>query len=278
MDHFQRQQLLLDAGDLAVGDTIRSQCPACHGGLNNDAAFVVTREAEGLVFICHRASCGFAGRMDMHGQAPAAASRKKPKTVKRIADAQKLPDGICEWFWKKFHLPSSELIWQQGVSWSPDKQRVLFPVRGIRGDFVGWWGRLYRELFTAEQWEEKKHLPKVVAYYERPDEFTVNYPIGVTKRNPVVLVEDYVSALKLWSVGVYAVALGGTHVQDKAVIELAEQFDLVRVALDDDAWITGLNMWKQLAPFFYDVRAVPVPCDPKDMNDYQLQEFIQEVE
>lgn len=278
MNNFQKQELLLEAGDLAVGESARLQCPECHGGLNNDAAFVVTREQEGMVFICHRASCGFAGRMDMHGNAPAPASRKKPKTIKRVDDATKLPDGIAEWIWKRFNLPSSAILWEQGVMWSPEKQRVLFPVRGIRGDFVGWWGRLYKELFTAEQWEHKKHLPKVVAYYERPDAFTVNYPVGIAPYDPVVIVEDYMSAARLWTEGFYAVALGGTHIQDKAIVELAERFRHVRVVLDEDAWNKCVSMSHQLGPFFQRCFPVPIPCDPKDMDGYKMKELTDRLE
>lgn len=59
--------LLLDKGievdDLSFG-THRAICPECNGGSSNEKSFAVTLYEEGVaLFICHRATCEYTGRV-----------------------------------------------------------------------------------------------------------------------------------------------------------------------------------------------------------------------
>lgn len=272
MDQMQIQELVIEGEDLPDGESMRTQCPSCAGGLSGERSFVLTREDNYLWFVCHRASCGEAGRFRMSG--PPVPSQRKPKTRKTIDDAVRLPDGIHDWLCMRFQLDGEQIV-RQGVQWSPAKQRVMFPVRGLRGDFVGWWGRHYDELFTMDQ-QDLRGRPKVVAYYERPDNFTLNYPVG-SLSDTVVLVEDYVSMLRFLQNGVYCVALGGTHLQDRAMVELAEAgFDKAEVVLDNDAWSKGIQIARQLSGLV-PARPLYVQADPKDMTQTQMQDILEKI-
>jgi hypothetical protein len=114
--------------------------------------------------------------------------------------------------------------------------------------------------------------PKAINYLESAKEVPMSWHIPSDRRmiehTHVVLVEDIISAMRIQSLGVTAVALMGCSLSDARVRELQQNYRLKCTwAPDPDAIGTALKHTQKYGPAFQDLRVVFLDCDAKDYYD-----------
>lgn len=274
----------LGAVDIAVGETSRDiACPSC----GHDKDFTVSRTREGILYHCYRAKCG------IRGFAPTIASsitsrkkgkKKKPKTHMR--PLARLPAGICRWITQKYNIPSDEIL-DNHFKWDYTVNYLYMPIYNSIGYEIGACIKRLPERFcrkdTNKEYYETQN--KVVHYWFNDNAVKLHYPPRVKSSlhdKPVVLVEDTLSAIRV-SQFAPAIALLGHNISDSMIKDIRQHTRRVILALDKDTWYmrkrgllpTPLYFKKKFGLFFDEFRIVQVPCDPKSMDDKQIQEMIQ---
>lgn len=228
-----------------LGTTLRDICPKCGGGMEREKSLSVTLDEDGwLLWHCFRASCGLRGRRLMwgvvHGHQPSA--KKLPQGFSGALVG--LPDPVLGWFWDKFGLGEKvldDLRWK----YAPERDRIYIPVSGPRGQYRG---------CILREWKNKL-TPRNLVYKELRDE-PFMYWLRDEGGGPPVIVEDAISAAKVWASGASAISLGGTHLSAHMVREILNYHNEAYLALDKDAYaksvayagtfrgLIGLKLWK----------------------------------
>lgn len=251
-----KTEVLAEAAGLAPGQSVSSLvCPKCGGGRSKEASFGVTRVESGVLYNCHRDSCGFRGFIPT---APWASEYNEVKPKKKIKPYSKstaaLGPEVLEFLNNRFEL-NEEVISKAGWRLGLDDGRVIMPVRNRRGYDIGVTARSY----------DPKITKKSIAYPNGNDEPWMawyNFRGGKT----VVLVEDQVSAVKIAQFAP-SVALLGTGLNDEKVVELASSFANVILWLDADAIATAFSHQKKYKLMFGNFYVFSgSKTDPKDTS------------
>jgi hypothetical protein len=152
-----------------------------------------------------------------------------------------------------------------GVQYAPEDKRVFIPIFNPIKKRIGAVLRSYTGAF-----------PKVI----NVNEYNVTPFIGwfVPERkgevDSLVLVEDPVSALRLWSRNVPAVSLNGTSLGNDALTQIAGAANDVVLSLDKDAAGTAAKHLKRVRLLFNRIRVFTLQKDIKDMNDEELDIYL----
>lgn len=208
-----QKQIALLSLTVEPGTTERVLCPACRGGSTNELSLALTKDESGVIlYKCHRASCGVAGRVGGRGGVPTPRpTRLRPYTgfLRPLSDSE---GGFLQY---KFGLSTPQM---PGIRYSDELQRFMLPVVSADYRFRGWVARS----FSAE--------PKALIYIHKDEPFQGWIS---TKRTtgPVIVVEDYFSACKVAQAGYNSVHLNGVHISSDGAQELAHVGTLI-LALD----------------------------------------------
>ena len=236
--------------DLAIGETYRGRCPACH----RPSTFSVTRLSNSLVYNCYAASCGLRGRKgtaltadDMRQRY----SREQPETP----TPRPLPS-----FTHHEHvtrLCEAHGITPEDVAYDPLRGRVVFILRDLRGRAIDAIGRTVRG-----------DLPKWLRYSDS------KAPVVVGDGRWLILVEDIVSARKACQAcpAAASMALLGTSRSTEHLMR-ASQFDQVFICLDKDATDKAVAIHRRLSAFVDRCVVVMLSSDIKDMQDRDIREL-----
>lgn len=233
--------------DLADGETKNGLvCPACRGGNSGDRAFSLTRRGSELLGICFRAKCGFTTRMTSNGST---AVKVKPRT-------QKLPEfrvSVPEWFYTTF--PYLGTSYYRKLRTYND--RLCTPILDSYGEVVGYSCRSY----------DPTVRPKTLTYWSVDVPVKADFAEVTQDNNDVVLVEDQISARMVSRYcDIDTVALLGSHVSQQLVEYLWNdlKFRRILIALDEDATKKAIKFAQRYS--LYNVEAMPLTKDPKDMT------------
>jgi hypothetical protein len=218
-----REVELLALG-LEKGTSMRDICPKCGGGSSKEKSLSITINDEGwLLWNCFRASCGLQGRRLAWGVVgqPTPHPKKLPKTFSGALET--IRGEVGEWFIDNFHL-NPGLLNELGWRFAPERDRLFIPYYGSRGQFRG---------SVLREWKNKKDLRNIV-YKEILDEPFIGW-MPETGAGPPVLVEDAISACKVYQAGLNAITLCGTHLSLHMVREILTKHKEAIIALDKDA-------------------------------------------
>lgn len=252
---------------LAVGQSSgRIACPICEGGRTSEATFSVTRIDTGLLYNCFRATCGTSGYLVTSGvllqpQLPPV-DRQKPYygTFEPVHAGS--PAG--QYFVKRFRLETWPAY---SIGYNADNHYVL-PIFNPLGRERGYNIRMKRwggELRDNNFGQERDIKNRVFMHSTEPvQSWYINRQLG-NPRAEVVLVEDQISAIKLWNEGITSVALLGTELNEEKVREIA-QFGAktVIIALDRDATTKAFKHARKWGLAFPSVKVAMLNGDIKD--------------
>lgn len=256
--------------DLAVGEsTNREKCPSCQGGTSRESSFTVTRQLEGLVYNCYRASCGERGFVGTHG------SIVKPGIVKQKLreywhPVRGLTSNDVTYFMHRFQInPTTSTLYIKGS----DFDEYIFPIYDIRGLERGyqvrqpaWQGKVRPPRSGRDDAPKARTFPHV---REPMQSF---YLGGGNTGDLLVVVEDPVSAIKVAQLGVNCVALLGTTVNADKVREWSLlKPKQVLIALDEDATDVAFKIGRKWGLAFEKTRVV---CLDFDLKDTDLEDIL----
>lgn len=269
-------EIRLMALGIEVGQSSRHQkCPKCKGGVGNEASFVVSRVAEGILYNCHRNSCSCRGIIRSKGWAeegnslPARGGAKKARPF--TAPTRLLREREYEFFRVKYGLEQASI---EDCRWAPTIDRVLIPFYDARGRAVGCNARGYSELAAFGG-------AKSIVYYNEVGVPLIDFCLSrelFRDCGVYTLVEDGLSARKIRQAGFPAIALNGTHLSDSArKAILAAGVRHLLVWLDSDANSTARKLVRSNMLLFSSIQAhlaKPASPDPKEHTKEQIQYII----
>lgn len=253
------EEIKLYALGLMYGDTINVECPFCQAPHENK--FYITREVNGLLYTCHRASCGARGFI------PSKTGVQQDRTSKPF---------VPKLFTRPTTAPSENLRWlylyYYGVhmpeNWSVTNHRLIVPVRTLSGHAWGVWAKKLVH----------DHSPgtKTILYPELEFDPKIHFPkSGLHEIYTVV--EDPISAQRLAQYGVPCFALLGTHLKEEAVTYLIEWgITGLRLALDFDAINKAIAIktkYELSFPNGIEILQWPSHLDVKDMTQDEFEEI-----
>lgn len=266
-----QEEIRLQALDIGIGDTENMECPAC-----GKSKYYVTRMPEGILYVCHRVSCGIKGFVgstasDVHKVGARKRQRRKAKPFTKPTAAL-LPKQQL-YFADKFGI--SMFYTAKNWRWCEEMQRVICPIHNIHGGVIGHNARFYPDLAARELEPDE---PKAITYWDDVDHYKADFYI-TTSTKQIILVEDQPSALRLKCSGYNACALIGTHLHDDVVKALLDaNIRDILLILDADAVAKAFSVRKQWALFFDTFRVIPLDGpDIKDMTNAQYSRLLSEV-
>lgn len=259
---------MVDFPDIEVGDSTRdTPCPRCGGGTNKEKSFVITRTEEGYVFVCHRASCGHKGatymsRGERAHQAGKPVTPPKKKELHKYKGELHWNPELAEYMEERFGVFCDALS---------DTGRAMFMVRGPDRRPVGWVARAYPGFYKGNI----DTAQKAINYQEREYDLGLHFPSAINwyGQEKLVVVEDWVSAEKLASIGVSAAALLGTNLSFATAEELKDTLGVKElvVCLDFDALAKAVDLRRELSLVFDVITIQVLKKDPKDTPVEELR-------
>ena len=266
------EEIQMLARDVAPSTSRSGQhCPFCNGGREKEKSFSVTRTAGGgLLYKCHRNSCGKYGRIDDYGDRVEYKKASLPRVMFN-EETQALTATQLQFFLTTYGLTYAEMK-QTQFAYIPDYKAVWQPVFDPRGNIRGGVVRDYRQ--------------KKVRNYQEFDGAWISWhrptlPEG-EKSNVLVMVEDQLSAAKV--ARFYdCVALLGTYLGPDKVAEIAAEIGpggvstgspepKVILLLDEDAKNSAMSYWERYSGIFgnFSVKSLSKK-DPKYWDDDLLK-------
>jgi hypothetical protein len=259
------------AADILVGTTENKfSCPFCIGGANGDRGFVITRLTESeAVYCCHRATCGKAGRIACWGFRLEQilcdpTSQPKSEFTPRVYTGRTGELGQ-EWSTEilgLYGLTVEESYW---ANWRRDigSGRLVCPILGPTGKCRG------QELRKSKI-SSGDYGPKTI-HYRQSEEVWMGW-YRRSKTNPIILVEDIVSALK-GSRHFQAGCLLGSHVSLDHILEATEvaKDQKIYLALDKDATDKAAHFIKKWKFVAANLVLQPLSKDLKLMTDEEIK-------
>jgi len=271
-----RLEIELLAEDVAVGDrSAHLVCPVCGGGSSHEESFLIWRDADGIAYQCYRVKCGVRGKFFSRSRESAKVEiKRKPALTTDMLTTQPLPNRVVDWLLTRFNWLAREDLATHGVLWDYKREAVLLPIR-FNGTHEGYIARVYPELQT------RKHsfTSKAKAFYVEgiTNPACIMQPTLGTPHVPskLVLVEDYWSAARLVLAGIPAVALSGTSITDRCIIELSRAFvKEITLVLDSDATLKAGKLVKECSLLFSSINSIPLyGPDVKDMNEGEFKQL-----
>lgn len=246
---------------LAPGTTDNTQaCPKCGGGSDGSRSFSVSRIANGTVlFMCHRAKCGFTGSIRAPGDHGAGVAKPFVPRV-YTGELEKLPKSVLALLKDKYELMPDILEMGQ-VSYAPAEHALAFPMRSPILDHRGW---VLRYLDP-----DARGRKRVMTYRELDEPFLGWYHSVMPH---ILVVEDALSAIK-GAMFATTVCLNGTNINDQIMYELAGERMPIVLALDKDATDKAVH-YKKKYELWGNLSVLPLSKDIKDTPYQELREIM----
>lgn len=271
-DSYERATIELDYHSLADGVSATGRiCPKCSGGDSKEGSLAVTRTGDTLLFICHRASCGFRGRINLRGSTPSAAEQAAARAERgsganRYASlgAGQLPKEVCQYLQERYEI--GQLLQAKGLLRWTEKHspsghgRLVLPVI----DHLGYpYGYVARKL-------DNQNGAKTYTFAENTEgAWYMNRSSG----RRLLIVEDQLSALKA-SQFVNAVALLGTNISEATLNAIkAGKYTDIYLALDADAFPKSIKLAVELRPHLK-LSVIRLRKDIKDMSKIEIHTLL----
>ena len=262
-----------EALSLGVGDSVRLVCPVCSA--RHERSFQITRTQSNLLYRCWRVACGIKGVVGSRSPEYTGSYgiRLPPDTPRTPLprpfpySTQKVPVFEQAIVWHRYRIGGDTLD-VSGVLWTEGIESLVFPCYDLLGAFTGLatkcLARPYRGRKSDLFWDEGP-----------PRYFTARWRLQQhSYRSVVYLVEDCLSALKIWQAGGAAIALLGTKLDDKTALEISKVFRNVVFCLDNDATAKSVELSRKYNLLFDKVSILVPPADPKDMHPEELENLL----
>ena len=263
-----KQIVKMLALDLDVGDESELlKCPKCEGGRSGEKSFGIRRQPEGLLYHCFRASCGARGFVPtgLHRNVPVEKPKKrKANPFYRSMDSY---TWVYEFLEDKFPAMTEKLAHQEGVMYSEQVQRILFPCYNHKGYRYAWNARAYPEFNSSPE-------PKSILYFDNLEQERLHFPVNFLLQKDVTVVEDQVSAM-IGSQFAPCIALMGTDLTESSVQLLCSMgIKNLRIALDPDATQKSIKIHNKYRLDFQSVYILTTNKDIKDLDTQTLLEVL----
>jgi len=253
-----QSEVKLYGADLCLGESIREICPLCGGGSSSEKSLVITRDdSGGLVYVCHRASCGSKGSTNYKGGA-GLPSLKPEKKVRKTFNGVTVPlsDSLRERLFNMWGVTDVK-HWY----WTKDLGgRLAMSIRSPKYTHRGW---VMRDI-------QGRSAIKALTYLDEKEESLSWYKNSKSDAG-TILVEDIPSAVRA-SKYASSIALLGTGLGLDKAAEI-EQYATrpIIVALDQDASVTSFRIAMRYAALWGDVRIQMLQKDIKDMKEKDIE-------
>jgi hypothetical protein len=259
--------------ELPVGESERFLCPYCLGGSSQEKSLVVSRTQEGLKYMCHRASCGLPAGFEGSRQGVDRPQWPQKNTHFYTDPLRHLSHEESVILNKKYQISAStisHMYWRYAPKhnslampcFDVFRNRIAVQLKHFPGmkQILPSKNKIYRELMTD-----------VYCLYQ---EITENHLSP--KAGAVVVVEDQISAAKIWQLGYNACALLGTHMSDQVAQHLSSRHRTILLALDKDTWVQEkyLKIYHKHGILFDNFKALYMHKDPKDTDKDVLQDIV----
>jgi hypothetical protein len=258
IDHIK----LIAATELDVGmNTKEHLCPWCDGGQSRERAFSLTRTEVGLLYKCHRASCGKSGFIPTIASSLPTTPQREERRKTRPYTGEYLPLNGTEiqFFYDEYGLEYKEIC---DFSYDPRTGRIVQPWHTVLGHLGGHILRGYHG-----------QKPKSLTYWNNDGVPMVDYYIKFPWDRSIWLVEDQLSAIKL-SRFENSAALLGAYISPEVAEDIRKNFHTVYLALDNDATIKAIEQTLTYNLYFRNFRVVVLSKDVKNMNNDEIQKLI----
>ncbi len=246
------ESLTVPLQEALSNESTRTVCPRCGGGSQRELSLSIRREDEHLTKLsCWRATCGWwafvvSNGAKWHGKKmkerlpfdqPTIPLQGEPLSILKY-DYGLRPSAMNAHGWR--------LLEQDGTT-------LVMPVRDFLGRQIGY---VTRTLSKPK---------RVMSYPETAQPFLDNW-CGPGSGEPPVIVEDCLSACRLWGMGYSAVALMGTNMSNADARYIADSYGKkAYLALDADAWSKSLKLQERHAHVLT-MLPIPLTLDIKDIE------------
>ena len=170
-----------------------------------------------------------------------------------------IPQTALEWL-KSYEITDAE-IEENWIGWSPQHERLIFPV------FDKWNNLL---MYSGRDFSARDGRPK---YHTEGFPEKVFHVLNDDGDDCVCIVEDIVSAVKVSRV-VPAMPLWGSILSTKRMITLSDIFKVLIIWLDHDKQEYALKQSIKARPFFDDVKVIGTDHDPKVFCTSNIKEIL----
>lgn len=254
-----------EALSLEVGNSIRMVCPVCNA--RHEKSFQITRAQSNLLYRCWRMACGVKGVVgsftrEYREPSPVVVPPKPrhlPYSTSRVGGYEQAV------VWHRYRI-TGESLERAGVRWAEAIESLVFPCYTIDGEFVGYATKSLANPVTS--------LKSNLFWDRAPPRYFKVMEWALRGDDTVVLVEDCLSALKLWQAGVSSIALLGTKLDDSTALEISKSYRKVVFCLDNDATAKAVELSRKYNLLFDKVSILVPRVDPKDMPMDELENLL----
>lgn len=249
-------EIRLSAEGLHVGGSRRIMCPVCQGGSSHERTCVITREATGVLYNCHRGSCVYFGFLPTAGALVEAQAKPTPQRPYEGA-LHGLTEEDLAFFRERYEI-TPPLGWYRN-----DYDEYVLSIHNPLGYTRGY---NVRQPWPGAPIKGRPDKPKTRVWMHAAGPVQSFHTHGVAG-DVIVLVEDQLSAEKVRQAGIGAVALMGTHLNADKVREIAMlRPKEVIIALDADATGLAFKHAREWGMAFNKTRVAVLERDLKDCN------------
>lgn len=273
-----KDEIILEAENLARGESIRVKCFNCSGGSSGEETLSITLSEDGeLYWICFRDGCSIKGSSISKTVQVANAAAKKMLKFDSFAALRKTvmpapPVEISDLAMEKYKINLREYYVRWTTLHSPQATgpdevqlgRCVFPIFDLHYNVVG-----YDLKDLLKQQQPKSKIIKDPEY--KGPAWVMNH----NGSNALVIVEDMISAIAVCDAGYDAVALLGTNLSTEAEEAIADHgaYDEIFIALDADALSKAINIIRTSS---LSLKLIPLSKDIKDMSVKDREELLNE--
>lgn len=265
------REFVIDSGlSLEIGESIRTICPVCRATHEN--SFQVQRDSLGLSYRCWRVSCGCSGKVWSNGRGAVThthtGSNKAPRPFTLATTS--LPSLVLDIVEEKYNLSKTTLD-HSLVRWCEELESLVFPCYNLEGTRTG--------TVTKRLFKKDGAAKSLLFWTESPPQYFVPYKQRIVlggggKLGRVYVVEDCLSALRMFEEGDFTVALLGTTLHSEVALSLSSGFRTLMVCLDPDAVEKAAKIATECRLLFDEVRIVVPKKDPKDLSPEELRSML----
>lgn len=261
-------------GGLADGDSERTECPWCRGGMTREQSFIVSREGNTLKYTCFRATCDnpSSGALSLSGAPTKLAPVKQKPAARDYFQATYLMEPETrDWLYDKYELSPKQC--DEYRLKQDEEGKLVIPIYNADGVQQG---------HVVKRGKHHTSGPKALTYHGRSSDGLAWY-LGQPSTPPpelpqgtiqikkfydtsLVMVEDALSAMKA-NTYVNSLALLGTWLNPEQALLVAQRgFERVFLALDADATGKAFKLAQRLRGVLPNIRVMILEKDMKDMD------------
>jgi hypothetical protein len=172
----------------------------------------------------------------------------------------------------KYEITPSERF-KHKIGWSELYESLVLPAYDIWGNLLV----LQRRYFGSGKWPKyhTKGRPESCIWSVSPSSGNAVANPTATYDGTLVIVEDYVSAIKVGR-QFETMPLWGSNLSNPQLSRIADRWQEIVFWLDGDKTKEAMQFRMRAAPFFQAAWVVSTEKDPKEYNDGEIREYLQQ--